>query len=60
MLQALSACIIKEVSVLTKQDYSAAGPMGGIYAGPFYLQTEAAAPGPAASSVELVDLLKVT
>ena len=48
--------IVQEISVLAKQDYSAAGPMGGIYAGPFYPQTEAAAPGPAASLVELVDL----
>ena len=51
--------IIEEVSVFTKQDYSTARPAKGISAGPFYPQTKAAALGPAASSVKLVDLAKV-
>ena len=52
--------IVQEISILAKQYYSAAGPIGGIYAGPIYPQAEAAAPGPTASLVELVDLLKVS
>ena len=51
--------IIGEVSVFTKQDYSTARQVKGIGAGPFYPQTKAAALGPAALSVKLVDFAKV-
>ena len=52
--------IIEKISVFTEQDYLTARPVKGVGAGPFYPQTKAAALGPAALSVKLVDFAEVS